>query len=192
MLPFLILILLSVFGIVRVLVLFDRMQLVSMLILLFWLLRNLYILILCVFLADGRDSDTEPVYVVDAEPVSGAVGSGEGETRCGVTTQMTEHSLTVFLDEGQSLDIGAQVSVSIPREGGAVELGGVVTGIRESRGGGIRTQTIEILDFRDNWNEYLQVLFDRVPTLPQALHNDFGVLSHLWQNIAHRVARTAK
>lgn len=80
MLPFLILILLSVFGIVRVLLLFDRMQLVSMLILLFWLLRNLYILI----------------------------------------------------------------------------------------------------------------LYDRIPTLPQSYQRDFGSLSHLWQNIACRVARTIK
>ena len=83
MLPFLILILLSVFGIVRVLVLFDRMQLVSMLILLFWLLRNLYILILCVFLADGRDSDTEPVYVVDAEPVSARSAAAKARRAAG-------------------------------------------------------------------------------------------------------------
>ena len=189
MIPFLALAALSVAGVVRILTIFTAAQAVSLLILLFWIVRNLYYVVMALFLIDGRDSDGETVRVADAEPVAVQTGDTVYE---GVTTMLTEHNLTVFLDEGQSLDIGAQVSVSIPREGGAVELGGVVTGIRESRGGGIRTQTIEILDFRDNWNEYLQVLFDRVPTLPQALHNDFGVLSHLWQNIAHRVARTAK
>jgi cellulose synthase (UDP-forming) len=68
----------------------------------------------------------------------------------------------------------------------------VVTGIRQSRSGAVRSHTVEILDFCGNRYEYLQLLYDRVPTLPQSLRRDFGVLSHLWQNIAHRVARTRK
>ena len=40
--------------------------------------------------------------------------------------------------------------------------------------------------------EYWQVLYDRIPTLPQSLNRDFGIMTHLWQNIAHRVARTRK
>lgn len=40
--------------------------------------------------------------------------------------------------------------------------------------------------------EYLQLLYDRVPSLPQSLEWDFGSLSHLWQNIACRVALTRK
>lgn len=36
----------------------------------------------------------------------------------------------------------------------------------------------------------LSLLYDRIPTLPQSLQKDFGIFRHLWQNIAHRVART--
>ena len=189
MIPFLILAVLSLAGIVRVLAAFEAMQTVSLLILLFWIVRNLYFLVMALFLVDGRDSDGEVVRVTDAEPV--AVASGEMRYD-GVTTQLTEHNLTVFLDEGQSLGLGAQVSVSIPGAASALEMRGVVTGIRESRSGTARAHTIELLDFGGAELEYLQVLYDRVPTLPQSLHRDFGVISHLWQNIAHRVARTRK
>lgn len=55
-----------------------------------------------------------------------------------------------------------------------------------------RTQTVEILDFGQDRYEYWELLYDRIPTLPQTLYRDFGIISHLWQNIAHRVARTRR
>jgi cellulose synthase (UDP-forming) len=82
--------------------------------------------------------------------------------------------------------------VNILRDGAAVTVKGVVTGITEGRSGRARTHTVEILDFGGAEDEYLQLLYDRVPTLPQSLHRDFGVIPHLWQNVAHRVARPRK
>ena len=70
------------------------------------------------------------------------------------------------------------------------QLEGTENRIKESRNKYARTHTIEILDFGDEETEYLQILYDRIPTLPQSLRRDFSALSHLWQNIAHRVART--
>ena len=69
---------------------------------------------------------------------------------------------------------------------------GVVTGITVARKSDAQTHQIEILDFCGNELSYLELLYDRVPTLPQSLRRDFGVIPHLWQNIAHRVARTRK
>ncbi len=189
MIPFLVLAVLSAAGIIRIAVIFNAMQTISFLILLFWLIRNLYFLIMALFLVDGRDSDGEVVRVTDAEPV---IVETDGKQYEGVTTLLTEHNLTVFLDEGLPVGLGAPVSVSILRDGPAVNVKGTVTGIRESRNSAARTQTIEILDYGTDRLEYLQVLYDRIPTLPQSLHRDFGVLSHLWQNIAHRVARTRR
>ena len=189
MIPFLILVLLSVAGIVRIIAIFEAMQAVSLLILLFWIVRNLYFLIMALFLVDGRDSNGEVVRVVDAEFVTVEAG---GVLYEGVTTLLTEHNLTVFLDEGQTLGFGMPVSVSVLTDEAPVYVKGVVTGIQESRSGAARTHTIEILDFDGDDHEYLQLLYDRVPTLPQSLHRDFGVIPHLWQNVAHRVARTRK
>ena len=45
------------------------------------------------------------------------------------------------------------------------------------------------LDECGNHYEYLCILYDRVPTLPQTLSRDLGILRYLWQNIAQRLAR---
>ena len=189
MLPFICLIALSLAGIVRVLWHFDLMQTVNLLILLFWIVRNLYYLIMSLFLVDGRDHDGETVRVTDAEPVRIACG---GKTYEGVTTLLTEHNLTVFLDEGEDLETGTPADAEIMKGNLPVKVSGIVTSVRESRRGSARTHTIEILEDHGNRMEYLQLLYDRIPTLPQSLHRDFGALADLWQNIAHRIARTIK
>ena len=189
MIPFLILAALSVAGFVRIIVIFEAMQTVSYLILLFWIVRNLYFLIMAMFLIDGRDSDGEVVKVLDAEMVS---ITADGKAYDGVTTLLTEHNLTVFLDENEGLTLGQTVNVNINSEKAHVTVSGVITGIQESKSGITRTHTIEVLDFNGQEMEWLQLLYDRIPTLPQSLQRDFGVVSHLWQNIAHRVARTRK
>ena len=149
----------------------------------------MYYLIMALFLIDGRDSDGEVVRVLDAEMVKLKAGDLSYE---GVTTQLTEHNLMVFLDESESLNIGTQVCCRVGSGERTVEVNGVVTGISDSKSGSVKKHTIEILDFAGQEMEWLQLLYDRVPTLPQSLHRDFGVVSHLWQNVAHRVARTRK
>ena len=189
MVPFLILTGLSVAGIIRIICIFSTVQAVGLLILLFWIIRNLYFLIMSLFLIDGRDGDGETVKVIDAEFVTLKTDSLVYE---GVTTLLTEHSMNVYLDEGQDLEIGTAAEVTVFNDEISVTVKGVVVGVKESRNGIARLHTVEILDCCGREYEYWQLLYDRVPTLPQSLHRDFGVLSHLWQKIAHRVARTGK
>ena len=190
MIPFFVLIGISVLGIIRLLLIFDTSQTISLLILLLWIIRNLYFLIMAVFLVDGRDSDGEVVRVIDAEFVT--VRSESGKVYDGITTLMTEHNLTVYLDECDDLGPGERVSVELAKDDITVNLSGVVSGINESRKKMAMTYTIEILDYHEDGLDYLQILYDRVPSLPQSLNRDFGVIPHLWQNIAHRVARTRR
>ncbi len=192
MAPFIVLVALSLAGIIRILSIFSYMQAISLLILTYWIIRNLYFLTLSLFLIDGRDGDTEPVHVTDALLVQVDTIHGERRSYEGVTTQMTEHTVTVFLDDGETLGIGDSVRVSISDGKYQVDVEGCVTSVNEARRSNARTHTIEILNYGDEKYEYWQVLYDRVPTLPQSLHRDFGLMTHLWQNIAHRVARTRK
>jgi len=187
--PFLVLVLLSIAGIVRIALIFEPAQAISLLILLYWIIRNLYFLVMALFLVDGRDSDGEPVRVTEAEPV---LLECNGTSYEGITTLLTEHNLTVFLDDGGKLPLGATVQVTAGDGENRPRFRGVVTSVNESRRRSARTHTIEILEHDAGDLEYLQFLYDRIPTLPQSLHRDFGLLPHLWQNIAHRVARSAK
>ncbi|MCR4854983.1 MAG: hypothetical protein K5908_02325 [Erysipelotrichaceae bacterium] len=45
---------------------------------------------------------------------------------------------------------------------------------------------------RETKSKFLQILYDRIPTLPQSLQRDFGILRHFWRNIAFRIARSEK
>ncbi len=47
--------------------------------------------------------------------------------------------------------------------------------------------TVEILDFGGQKDEYIQMLYDRTPTLPQRLRLGEGHIDNLWNNIAHRI-----
>ena len=189
MTPFLILTFFSVWGILRIIHIFNFEQIISMLILLFWIIRNLYFVLMAMFLIDGRDGDSEPVRVADAEPVT---VEADG-LRCeGVTTLMTEHNLTVYLDDNPCLGLGTHVSASVQSDDYRADVRGVVSAIRQNSSGTVQSYTIEILEFVSDEREYLQLLYDRIPTLPQSLSRDLGLLPHLWQNIAQRVARTIK
>ncbi|MCR5775205.1 MAG: cellulase family glycosylhydrolase [Lachnospiraceae bacterium] len=191
MIPFLVLIALSVIGIIRSIYVFTVIKALGVAVLLFWLIRNTYFLLMSVFLIDGRDSDKEDVLVKDAEFVKVKKASDDGTDIVdeGVTTLMTEHSIKVYLDENRDLNIGDRVDITITRDGDPVTFGGVVTGITYSRYGGACVYSIEITDFRDAFMEYQQILYDRVPTLPQTLANDNGIIVHMMKNIAYRILR---
>ena len=96
----------------------------------------------------------------------------------------------MFLDEGEPLKIGDLVTITVGNKDTTVRMSGVVIGVRKTSSGGQGVHTIEILDYGDAYGKYLQILYDRVPTLPQNLNRDLGIISHLWVNIARRLAKT--
>ena len=193
MAPFLVLAVLSAAGIARVLWVMRSLFAPGLAVLLFWLFRNLYYIVMALFLIDGRDSDAEPVKVIDAEPAVIRKKEEDGRETVfeGITTLLTEHSVNVFLDDAGGLRTGDPAQLTIFCGSREAELSGVITGVRTSRQGTAAVHTFEILDFGASEPEYLQILYDRIPSLPQSLARDSGVLGHLWRNITRRLARTS-
>lgn len=189
--PFYILIALSVIGLIRSLYLFGTTFALGILILMFWLIRNLYFLIMSVFVVNGRDSDIEPVKVIDAETVTLRKAEDDGSSLMyGVTTYMTEHSLKVFLDEAADINVGDKVLICIEKDDYKADVTCILTGITIPRSGGDScVVSAEITDMGICELEYLQILYDRIPTLPQSLHRDLGIIRHLLVNIAHRILK---
>lgn len=189
MMPFIVLIAISVFGIIRSLYVLFMTGALGILVLLFWLIRNLYYLVMAIFLVDGRDSDSEAVKVIDAEPVTIRKSvEGQGSyTAYGVTTYMTEHNIKVYLDEPGDISIGDMVDICIENDSYTADMTGFISGIKVSRFGDTSVYSIEITDSRNSGYEYLQILYDRIPSLPQSLHRDYGIVVHMLINIAHRV-----
>ena len=71
-------------------------------------------------------------------------------------------------------------------------MNGAIVGLTRARNGSASVHTIEILDYGTSELEYLQILYDRVPSLPQVLVYDFGVLGHLWRNIIYHLEQTVR
>ena len=214
MMPFIILIILSVFGIFRVIYILKADNSFGMVVILFWLIRNLYGMIMVLFLINGRNSNTdeETVIVKDGEMVSvkkidndiisrnsykrkydqdDNENSDVPVVHDGITSRLTEHNVQIFLDEGNDIRIGDMAELTIMSKEIQLTVKGVVTKEVHLNHSNHYMITIEILDFgsEENEFEYLEILYDRVPTLPQSLKNDFGILSLLWRNIVCRVAR---
>ena len=214
MMPFIILIILSVFGIFRVIYILKADNSFGMVVILFWLIRNLYGMIMVLFLINGRNSNTdeETVIVKDGEMVSvkkiendiisrnsykrkydqdDNENSEAPVVHDGITSRLTEHNVQIFLDEGNDIRIGDMAELTIMSKEIQLTVKGVVTKEVHLNHSNHYMITIEILDFgsEENEFEYLEILYDRVPTLPQSLKKDFGILSLLWRNIVCRVAR---
>ena len=195
MAPFIVLLLLSVIGIVRVIWLLTQTPSAGLFVLLFWLVRNLYFLGMCLFLVDGRDADGENVkvkagelaHVTLLEGIGTLSGPVPGTAYEGVTTQLTEHNVRVRLDDAEQLRLGSQVELVVGCGPYRVQLKGVVTQVMLSRDATQRLHTIEILDYGEYWGDYLQILYDRVPTLPQKLTRDPGPVRYFWRNLAARL-----
>ncbi|MCR4647121.1 MAG: cellulase family glycosylhydrolase [Oscillospiraceae bacterium] len=186
MVPFIVLILLTLAGIVRVCIGITFATFIQQLVILFWLIRNLYYLSLALFLIDGRDSSGEPVKVIDAEPITLKQGDTVFE---GITTRMNEHRIRLMLDDPGELRIGDTGTITITGETASAELQCVIISSTSLRQNGAGVFDFEILDFGKDELEYMQILYDRLPSLPMELTRDFGIFMTLWRNIVARLRR---
>lgn len=186
MMPFIILLALCTIGIIRSIYVFSVIKAMGILVLLFWLVRNTYYLVMSLFLVDGRDGSSDDVTVIDAEPVTLNRMADPGRAYEGITTFMTIHSIKVFMDEAEGFKIGDDVKLSFLND---LTLECLITSITYSRYGDSCVLALEIMNADGVINEYMQVLYDRVPSLPQSLTRDYGMIIHMLRNIAHRILR---
>ena len=185
MVPFIVLIVMSIAGMIRMIFMIDGFESLGFVILAFWIIRNLYLLIMSLFLIDGREMEQEDVKVVDADLAS--MTDSDGNTYDGITTTMSNHYIRVYLDEAANLRVGDGVDVNVEHNGFNATVKGVITGITELKNSDSVVYSTEILDYMGNENEFNQVLYDRIPSLPQSLVSDYGIITHLVRIIAHRI-----
>ena len=186
LIPFIILLALTVAGIVHMSYMMVALEYIGILAVLFWLFRNTYYLTMCLFLGLGRDTDGENVKVRAAEIVT--IQKADGREIEGITTKLLEHGIDIFTDELDSLYLGEPIGPNISNKHYDLHVKGTVVAIHHSRNPDVPSvYTIEILDFEGQKDEYIQMLYDRKPTLPQKLRLGGGLVDNLWNNIGHRI-----
>ena len=188
LMPFAVLLVLTLAGIVRMTYLMVAFEYIGILAVLFWLIRNTYYLTMCLFLGVGRDSDGENVKVFAAEFIT--LFKGDGQQLEGVTTKLTEHSVDIFTDEVDVLYLGESVALEISNEAYDLKIKGAIVSIRHSYNPKVPSvYTVEVLDFAGQKDEYVQMLYDRTPTLPQRLRLRDDYLGNLWKNLGQRIIK---
>lgn len=105
----------------------------------------------------------------------------------GITTYLTEHGMKIYLDDPLDLEIGDHVSIDIENESAKATVKGVLTGKHIPRSSASCIYSVEFTDMEEHPYEYWQILYDRIPTLPQSLKRDMGIIHHILVNIAHRI-----
>ncbi len=194
--PFNILILISIVGLGISLVLLIYQKNVSLIILLYWIISNLTDLIIARFVALGRDYEEENIVVTGATEFISATKinnisnvnantTDESIVYEGIATKLTNHNLMIFFDNTEGISIGDTLNLCINNEQTSVNIRTIVTGITIKKHSCVFT--VEILEFLDSEYEYWQILYDRIPSLPQKIRRDGNVFSNIFSNTIRRL-----
>lgn len=180
--PFLILIILSVIGIINCIrIMFDSGSF-GPIVVLFWVVFNLFLLIMSLFFVDGRVANRKAERV--AVTMTSVIDNGIIKLT-GVTRDISETGLSILLEEPFYLETGNQVFVTLDNGTYLAKLKVQIVYVNMS--GNRWNYSMKILDYLNTYDDYLQMLYDRVPRLPQEIQKDSGSFDDLKLNMKNRV-----
>lgn len=180
--PFLILIILSVIGIINCIrIMFDSGSF-GPIVVLFWVVFNLFLLIMSLFFVDGRVANRKAERV--AVTMTSVIDNGIIKLT-GVTRDISESGLSILLAEPFYLETGNQVFVTLDNGTYLAKLKVQIVYVNMS--GNRWNYSMKILDYLNTYDDYLQMLYDRVPRLPQEIQKDSGSFDDLKLNMKNRV-----
>lgn len=182
MVPFLILIALSIVGLIKcITIMFDSGSF-GPIVVVFWLVYNLYLLIMSLFFVDGRVPyrKTERVAVAIPCKMYDAIYNIE----C-VTKDISEEGIAVFLDKPYYFPEGQWLEVELQTEKYHAKL--QVEVVYVSSINNKWNYSMKIIDYKGTYDDYLQMMYDRVPVLPTEIKKDSGSFEDLKLNAKKRV-----
>lgn len=180
--PFIILIILSVIGIIRcIIIMFDSGSF-GPIVVLFWLLNNLFFLIMSILFVDGRVPYRKSERVRDSIPCT--IDNGIHVLN-GVTRDFSETGIAVLLDEPYYLEAESMVDVEFTWGDYHANLRGQIVYVAEIDNKW--NYSMSIKDYKDSYDDYLQIIYDRVPVLPLEIKKDSGSFEDLKINTTKRV-----
>ena len=189
--PILVLIVLSLVGIVRVMITIFESGSLGPIVVLFWLIYNLFNMVMCMFFIDGRQKyrASERVYA----KVEGEL-SYNGKTSNCVTKDMSETGLAVFLDMPILLENTENDKISLVL---ANEKWRAKVWLDNKHTKEFKTDetdkwlysfAITEFDSENDYDNYLALLYDRVTTNPSFIKKNNGVYDDLKTNIGQRTS----
>ena len=180
--PFLILIVLSIIGIVNcIFIMFDSGSF-GPIVVLFWLVYNLFLLVMSLFFVDGR----VPYRKAERVNVEMPCVFDDGIRQVnGVTRDISETGVSVLLDVPLYVpdDFPVELSLDSGMYQAKLKTQVVFVNQRDDRW----NYSMKIVDYMDTYDSYLQIIYDRIPVLPQEIKKDSGSFEDLKLNTQKRV-----
>lgn len=181
--PFVILIALSVIGIVNcIIIMFDSSSF-GPIIVVFWLVNNLYLMVMSLFFVDGRVPYRKAERVMSKIPAVIEDGMRRVE---GMTRDISESGLSILMNQPYYLSVDDVIEIQLHSEKYFAKLQAQVLYVTQT--GHTWSYSMKIKDFMGTYNEFLQMLYDRIPVLPQEIKKDSGSFDDLKLNTKKRVA----
>ena len=185
MLPFLILIVLSVIGIARcIVVMFDSGS-IGPIVVLFWLVYNFFALVMSLFFVQGRQAFRTSERVSLALPCD-IVNLEDNTVISGVTKDISLNGLAVLMEKPYYIDDTHRFIAEFSDRDYHAR---------------VRVKPIHVDSFDDKWNysfiitdymgtydNFLEIIYDRRPTLPEAIKRDSGSFEDLKVNTTRRLS----
>lgn len=180
--PFLLLIVLSVIGIARCVMIMLRSGSFGPVVVLFWLVYNLFLLVMSLFFVDGRVPYRKSERIMVQMPCKVRYMGEEYE---GCTKDASEEGIALVLPRPYFFEKDTKVEVILENEDYHVDVFGTV--VHVSQRGEQWNYSLKILDLNGSYDDLLGILYDRIPTLPMEIKRDSGSFEDLKLNLKKRV-----
>lgn len=182
MIPFVIMAVLSVIGIINCLrVIFDSSSF-GPIVVLFWLILNLYYIIMSLMFIDGRVLYRHSDRMQFVNPCKALI---EGKVREGYTKDISEGGVAIEFDRPYYVEHGDVMKVMIDWEVYSAEVLAKVVFIKQINN--VWNYSVVVTDYLDSYLDWLQIVYDRIPTLPATIKKDSGIFDDIRINTERRV-----
>lgn len=180
--PFLILIVLSVWGILRcVLIMLDSGSF-GPIVVLFWLLYNLFLLVMALFFVDGRIPYRKTERVMVHMPCRIKYQDDE---YAGITKDASEAGISIKLPKPYFVEENTNVEIFLDSEDYHVDMFAKVVHVSQQEENWV--YSMQITDLNGSYDDLLGILYDRIPTVPMEIKKDSGGFEDLKLNLKKRV-----
>ena len=184
LIPFILLVILSVIGIFNCFGMIFESNDMGPLVVLFWLFVNLFTLVMAMFFVLGRDfmrKSERASVVADCEIITQA---GKYTAK---TINISEDGVAIKMLSPVNIDDKEDADIRLWTEKYKAVVKAKVVHVDNRKKEWI--YAFHINDYCDTQEEFLQILYDRVPTLPQKLDTTSGGFDDLRLNVTKRAAK---
>ncbi|MDE6406433.1 MAG: PilZ domain-containing protein, partial [Lachnospiraceae bacterium] len=180
--PFMILIVLSVWGILRCILIMLDSGSFGPIVVLFWLVNNLFLLVMSLFFVDGRIPYRKTERVLVHMPCRVRY---KGEMYTGMTRDASEAGISMTLPKPYFFEENENVEIFLDTEDYHVDMFATVVHVSQREGEWI--YSMKVTDINGSYDELLGILYDRIPTVPTEIKKDSGSFEDLKLNLKKRV-----